>query len=103
MLLQSQDSSLYAFWHHSTSSKALLLHIACSCTMQRSHPAATWHAVAGLSQAGRLQDVMNVKFSVLPSMQTLGDEQVTLGWIFAAVGVVRGPCSYPPASLMCRC
>ena len=30
---------------------------------------------------------MNVKYAVLPDMQALGDEQLTLGWIFGAVGV----------------
>lgn len=32
-------------------------------------------------------DVLQVKYSEMPSMQTLGDSSQTLGFVFAAVGV----------------
>jgi len=32
-------------------------------------------------------DILQVQYSEMPSMQTLGDESQTLGFVFAAVGV----------------
>ena len=32
-------------------------------------------------------DVLQVKYSEMPSMQTLGDSSQTLGFVFAAVGI----------------
>lgn len=35
-------------------------------------------------------DVLNVQFAAMPSMQTLGNQELTLGFIFASVRVCEG-------------
>ena len=43
-------------------------------------------------------DVLQVKYSEMPSMQTLGDSSQTLGFVFAAVGV---GCFFGPIFFNC--
>lgn len=56
-----------------------------SCVPCNAVPA-TWTALPTLLPLAGAVDILNVRFSEMPSMQALGDSSATLGYIFAAGG-----------------
>ena len=82
---QSQSLQLHAADSHG---RSVLVRVS---VRLMSEPASSqpqsWQLMTAPESSVLVQDIMNVKYAVLPSMQALGDEQVTLGWIFAAVGI----------------